>query len=141
MSFSRWCTPPLAFSMDILKICGIAMLCLAAVWVLKQYKAEMVLPVRAAGTVLIFFAVLGAAQPIVDMIKSLCEQSLPTAHGEILLSGLGITLLCALGAGICRDFGEVGLATALEGAGKIAVVLQALPLITEILGMTKELLS
>jgi hypothetical protein len=95
--------------MDMLKICGIAMLCLGAVWVLKQYKGEMVFPVRAAGTVLIFFLVLGAAQPIVDMIKSLCEQSLPTAHGEILLSGLGITLLSALGAGICRDFGESGL--------------------------------
>ena len=117
------------------------MLCLAAIWVLKQYKAEMVLPVRAAGTVLIFFMVLNAALPIVDMIKNLSEQSLPQGYGEILLSGLGITLLSALGAGICRDFGEAGLATALEGAGKIAVVLQALPLISEILGMTKELLS
>ena len=125
----------------MLKICGIAMLCLGAVWVLKQYKGEMVFPVRAAGTVLIFFLVLGAAQPIVDMIKSLCEQSLPTAHGEILLSGLGITLLSALGAGICRDFGESGLAMAVESAGKIAVVLQALPLIAEILDMTKGLLS
>jgi stage III sporulation protein AD len=127
--------------MDMLKICGIAMLCLGAVWVLKQYKGEMVFPVRAAGTILIFFLVLSAAQPIVDMIKSLCEQSLPTAHGEILLSGLGITLLSALGAGICRDFGESGLAMAVESAGKIAVVLQALPLIAEILDMTKGLLS
>ncbi len=128
-------------SVDMLRICGIAMLCLAAVWILKQYKAEMVLPVRAAGTVLIFFMVLSAAQPIIEMIGSLSEQSLPAEHGEILLSGLGITLLSALGAGICRDFGEAGLATALESAGKVAVVLQALPLITEILGMTKELLS
>ena len=127
--------------MDILKICGIAMLCLAAIWVLRQWRAEMVLPVRAAGTVLIFFMVLGAAQPIVEMIKSLSEQSMPAEHGEILLSGLGITLLSALGAGICRDFGETGLATALESAGKIAVVLRALPLIGEVLGMTKELLS
>ena len=125
----------------MLKVCGIAMLCLSAVWVLKQYKAEMVLPVRAAGTVLIFFMVLSAAQPIVEMIRSLSEQSLPATHGEFLLSGLGITLLSALGAGICRDFGEAGLAAALESAGKIAVALQALPLITEILGMTKELLS
>ncbi len=131
----------MASDVDILKVCGIAMLCLSAIWVLKQYKAEMVLPVRAAGTVVIFFMVLSAALPIVDMIESLSEHSLPSGYGEILLSGLGITLLSALGAGICRDFGETGLATALESAGKIAVVLQALPLIGEILGMTKELLS
>lgn len=137
----RWCTPPLAFSMDMLKVCGIAMLCLAAVWVLRQYKAEMALPVRATGTVLIFFLVLNAAQPLVAMIKGLSAQALPQEHGEILLSGLGITLISALGAGICRDFGENGLAAALEGAGKIAVVLQALPLVGEILDMTKELLS
>lgn len=125
----------------MLKICGIAMLCLAAIWVLKQWRAEMVLPVRAAGTVLIFCMVLSAAQPIVEMIRSLSEQSMPVEHSEILLSGLGITLLSALGAGICRDFGEANLATALESAGKIAVVLRSLPLITEILSMTKELLA
>ena len=127
-------------NVDILKICGIAMLCLAAIWVLKQYKTEMVLPVRAAGTVLLFFAVFGAAQPLFSLIKELSAQSLPTEYGEILLSGLGICLVCTLGAGICRDFGEIGLATALESACKIAVLLEALPLIRDILNMTKELL-
>ncbi len=124
----------------MLKICGIAMLCLAAIWVLRQYKTEMVLPVRAAGTVLLFFMVLNAAQPLFSLIKDLSAQSLPVAYGEILLSGLGICLICTLGAGICRDFGEAGMATALESAGKVAVLLEALPLIGDILDMTKELL-
>lgn len=128
-------------SMDILKICGIAMLCLVSVWVLRSWHVEMTFPVRAAGTVLLFCMVLTAAQPIVEMIKGIMQQSMPEAHGEVLLSGLGISLLCALGAGICRDFGETGLATAIEGAGKIAIVVKALPLIGEVLGMTKELLS
>lgn len=124
-----------------MKLCGIAMLCLAAIWVLRQYKTEMVLPVRAAGTVLLFLAVLGAAQPLFALVKELSAQSLPGEYGEILLSGLGICLLCTLGASICRDFGEAGLATALESAGRIAVLLEALPLIADILDMTKELLS
>ena len=127
-------------SMDILKICGIAMLCLAAIWVLKQYKTEMVLPVRAAGTVLLFFIVLSASQPLFALVKELSAQSLPVEYGEILLSGLGICLVCTLGAGICRDFGEAGLATALESAGRVAVLLESLPLICDILDMTKELL-
>lgn len=127
--------------MDILKICGIAMLAVAAVWVLRQWRAEMTFPVRATSTVLIFFMVLSAAEPIVELVQTLSTESLPEQHGALLLSGLGIALICTLGAGICRDFGEAGLATALESAGKIAILLKALPLITEILGMTKELLA
>ncbi len=127
--------------MEILKICGISVLCLAVIWVLRQWRAEMVFPVRAVGTVLIFGMVLSAAQPIVSMIMQLCEQSMPQAYGEVLVSGLGISLVCTLGAGLCRDFGETGLAQAVESAGKVALVLQALPLISEILDMTKELLT
>jgi len=127
--------------MDVFKICGIAMLAVAAVWVLRQWRAEMVFPVRAVGTVLIFFMVLSAAQPLFSMISALSYENLPVEYGEILLSGLGISLVCTLGAGLCRDFGEAGLASAVEGAGKVAVVLQSLPLIKGILDMTKELLS
>lgn len=128
-------------NMDVLKICGIALLCLVSVWVLRSWRVEMTFPVRAAGTVLIFGMMLAAAQPIVEMIRGISQQSMPEAHGEVLLSGLGISLLCALGAGICRDFGEGGLASAIESAGKIAIVIKALPLIYEILGMTRELLA
>lgn len=126
--------------MDVLKICGIAMLCVSAIWVLRQWRAEMTFPVRAVGTVLIFGMVLAAAQPVFEMISAVSQESLSVAHSEILISGLGISLVCTLGAGICRDFGETGLAAAVESAGKIAMLLKALPLITEILGMTKELL-
>lgn len=127
--------------MDVLKICGIAMLCLAAIWVLRQWRAEMVLPVRALGTVLICGMVLAAAGPVIQTMMALSEQSMPAEYTQILFSGLGISLLCTLGAGICRDFGEAGLAGAVEGAGRIAVLLQALPLIGQILDMTKELLK
>ena len=131
----------LAFEMDVLKICGIAMLCIALIWILRQWRGEMVFPIRAMGTLLIFGMTLAAAKPILEMISSLAGQSMPLEYGNILLSGLGLSLLCSLGAGICRDFGEAGLASAVENAGKIAVVLQALPLITDILDQTKELLS
>ena len=127
--------------MDVLKACGIAILCVAAIWVLRQWRAEMVFPVRAVGTVVLFGMMLYAAVPIVEMIRDLSVQSLPAHYNTLLLSGLGISMLCSLGAGLCRDFGEAGLATILESAGRIAVVLQALPLIAEVLDMTKELLS
>ena len=127
--------------MDVLKACGIAMLCLALIWVLRQGRGEMVFPVRAIGTVVLFGMMLYAAEPILEVIRELSDQSLPAQYGTILLSGLGASLLCALGAGICRDFGEAGLAAMLESAGKIAVVLQALPLIGDVVEMAKELLS
>ncbi len=127
--------------MDLWKICGIAVLCCAAIWILRQWKAEMVFAVRAVGTVLIFSMLLAAASPLWELVDRLSVFGDGLAFGEILLRGLGISMLCTLGAGLCRDFGEAGLAQALEAAGKVGVLLQALPLIDKILEMTRELLQ
>lgn len=127
--------------MDFWKVCGIAILCCAAIWILRQWKAEMVFPVRAVGTLLIFSMLIAAASPLLGLVDRLSDLGEGFAFGEILLRGLGISVLCTLGAGLCRDFGETGLAQAVETAGKVGVLLQALPLIEKILEMTRELLQ
>lgn len=127
--------------MDVWKVCGIAVLCCAAIWILRQWKAEMVFPVRAVGAVLIFSMVIVAASPLLSLVERLSALGEGEMYAEILLRGLGISMLCTLGAGLCRDFGEGGLAQAVEAAGKVGVLLQALPLIEKILEMTRELLQ
>lgn len=122
-------------------MCGMAVLCCAAAWVLRQSKAEAVIGVRVAGTLLIFGTVLASAAPLLALVSSLSLPVDGLAYGEILLRGLGISLLCTLCAGLCRDFGEAGLASAVEAAGKVGVLLQALPLIEKILELTRELLK
>lgn len=127
--------------MDVWKVCGIAVLCCAAIWILRQWKAEMVFPVRVVGAMLIFGILIASAAPLLELVSVLSVGEDGLVYGEILLRGLGISLLCTLGAGLCRDFGEAGLAGAVDAAGKIGVLLQALPLIQKILDMTGELLS
>ncbi len=101
----------------------------------------MVFPVRAVGAVLIFSMLIAAASPLLGLVDRLSDYGDGLAYGEILLRGLGISMLCTLGAGLCRDFGEAGLAQAVEAAGKVGVMLQALPLVEKILEMTRELLQ
>lgn len=101
----------------------------------------MALGVRLAGAVLIFSILLTSASPLLGLLDQLAVVGDDLALGEILLRGLGISLICTLGAGLCRDLGEATLATAVEAAGKIGVLLQAMPLIEKILEMTGELLG
>ena len=127
--------------MDVWKVCGIAVLCCAAIWILRQWKGEMALGVRLVGAVLIFSILFASALPLLGLLDGLSAAEGDLDLSQILLQGLGISLICTLCAGLCRDFGEATLATALEAAGKIGVLLQAMPLIEKILEMTKELLG
>ena len=55
--------------------------------------------------------------------------------------GIILLLLSSRFADICRESGEGGAANGVELAGKVELLLLSLPLINDILSVTKELLS
>ena len=54
-------------------------------------------------------------------------------YGEIMLKGLGIAVLCRICSDICRDCGEPTAAAGVESAGKIGLLILALPAVGEVL--------
>ena len=62
-------------------------------------------------------------------------------NAEFLLKALGIAVLTQCCAELCRESGESGVANGVELAGKVEILLLALPLIAEILSTARELLS
>ena len=60
---------------------------------------------------------------------------------SVLLKALGISFVTEIASGVCRDSGEGSLATWVDMAGKTALLMQALPLIREVLATAKEFLS
>jgi len=74
------------------------------------------------------------------------ESYLPAAGiGEtrlkVLLKSLGICFLSQLAADACRDVGQSAIAGKVELAGRMAVLLSALPLFGELLELAMKLIS
>lgn len=127
--------------MDIIAIVGIAMIVTVFAVLLREERPEMALLLALAFGIMIFVLVLDKVGVIIDLFRELASK------GEVdqlyllsLFKILGIAYVAEFGAQICRDAGEGTIASKIEMAGKILILLLAIPIITAVLEIVVRLL-
>lgn len=71
-------------------------------------------------------------QPVMDWLRTL-DGIFPGQGISCLLRVLGIAVIAQLATDICREAGLAAAATAVELAGRVLALLQALPILQELL--------
>jgi len=101
--------------------------------VLKQIRPEIALQLTILAGASIFILVLSKVKVIVELLQTLADQAnISSYYLLIILKIVGVAYLAEFGAQICRDAGENSLATKIELAAKIGVILLAIPIIVAI---------
>ena len=96
--------------------------------ILHQYKPEYAMLLAAGAGCGILFLLLSAFSPAIEQLQALLGRAgLSMAYFKILLKGLGICYLSQFAGDLCRDAGQTSLAGKVELAGKLSIVLLALP--------------
>ena len=128
---------------NMMQVSAIALLGAVALLFFKQYKPEWSIPLR-----LIIYIVLGGVflsmvQEVISFINAslLSESSVAENLWPVLLKALGISFVTEIAAGVCRDSGEGTLALWVESAGRMFLLILALPLVEEILKASRTLLD
>ena len=125
------------------QIGGVALVGLVALLMLRQYKPEWAAFLRIAVTVVSLGLVISMAATAVGYVTDLTAAT-GALDGEawtILLKALGLAFLTETAASVCRDSGEAGLATWVETAGKLEILLLSFPLIRTVLDTVAALLG
>lgn len=118
---------------------GIAAAVLSAV--LRQYNREYGLYISLAACALILGAVLNAVSPLLSLIGTLREAAgLDSAYVAVLLKALAVCCMTQLASDCCRDGGEAAIASKIDFAGRIAVLLISVPLFEKLIGLIKDLI-
>ena len=128
--------------MDIISLCGLALVASILAVLIGQYKPEyrIFITVVAIGAVIIFF--LTYIEPLKNTVEELLNSSQASQSLiKILYKCLAVTYITGITSDICNDAGEHALASNVELSGKIAVVYVALPLITETIKIIGKLTS
>ncbi len=126
------------------KLGGLALLSLASLLILRQVKPEWAAFLRIATATVAFGFLLSMIASVVSYLSELVTVGGAVLSGEsydILIRALGISLITELSASICRDSGEASLAGWVEMAGKLELLLLALPLIRTVFDTVMTLLS
>ncbi len=123
----------------MLKYCGAALLALVGVIVLRGQKSEFAGLVSLAASVILLGASVAIFLPVIEFVFEAVDG---TGFGEYLSTltkALGITLAVQLSADVCRDAGEVSLASKLELVGKAEILVLCLPLVRDLITLAGEM--
>ena len=118
---------------SMMKVALISVTALLAGLLLKRLREELSIGVRIGGTVLIFVIVMVGVKDLFASFSDLLSMTSFSGYAEPMIRAVGLAFLCKICADICRDCGENGLASGVESAGKIGILLLAFPMMKELL--------
>ncbi len=127
---------------DTYKLCGAALICALAAFLLRNIKKEFEMPLTLTGSVFLIISALAMAEPIVEYITGLMGASpIVGEAAEALMRVIGIAMLTKIAADICREMGAPSVASSLEMAAKFEIIILSLPLISSVIESISELFS
>ena len=128
--------------MEIVTIAGVVVIAAFLAVMLRQQRPEQALGLSLVAGIAVLTFVLAKALPVISSLQDLLNATtLPDEYGQILFKALGVCLLTQLAADACRDAGESALAGKAEFAGKVALLVLALPLFQKIAELAVSLIN
>lgn len=120
--------------MEILQIVGIGLIgAILAVFVKERNKEIAILISMVTGLIIFLFAV-SKVSAVVRVLGELASRAnINMFYLTTVFKIIGIAYIAEFGAQICKDAGEGSIATKIELAAKILVMVMALPIIVAIL--------
>ena len=110
------------------------------IFLLKGFKSDFAPALAAVGSVVLLGAVLTLIDGAADAVKELFQSSeLESEHIKNLLKIIGAAYIVDFSASLCRDMGEASMASKIELAGRIFIVLLAVPWAQTLIGAVKSL--
>lgn len=128
--------------LDTYKLCGAALVCALAAFLLRNIKKEFEIPLTLAGSIFLILSALAMAEPIVGYISGLMGASpIVGEAAETLMRVIGIAMITKIAADICREMGTPSVASSLEMAAKFEIIILSLPLVSSVIESIRELFS
>ena len=128
--------------MDMMTVTGLAVVAVVLGTMLKQKSPEYTLFISLTAGILILGMIVAAAVPLFERMQALFAQTGAKAeYVQVLFKSLGLCFITQIACDACRDLGESAIASKVEAAGKISVLLISLPLFEQILNIASGLIG
>lgn len=127
--------------MNPFAVCAFAVAAAGLIGTVKVLRPELANLAAAITGVLIFAYIIEGILPFIDFVKTAAAETGTESYFTLMLKALAISLCCRMSADICRDCGEVSLASRVELAGKAGIVIISLPVISQLFQIAKDMMG
>ncbi len=126
--------------MDILQILVVVLVVSIIAVVLREIRSEYSLLAVLGGGTIILLSIMPGFIKLIETIQRAAESAeINTSYVKIVIKSSGIACVTAICSEMCRDMGQSAMAAKAELAGRVAIMLTALPAVNallEVIGST-----
>ncbi|GIO97637.1 stage III sporulation protein AD [Paenibacillus sp. FSL W8-0187] len=127
--------------MEIIQVVGLGIIATVLILVVKEQKPLFAFLLAVATSLLIFLFLIGKIGNVLSMLEDLAENSgVQIIYLKTVLKIIGIAYIAEMGAQIVRDAGQESIASKIELAGKVLILVLAVPIIGIIIETVLKLL-
>ncbi|WP_349774208.1 stage III sporulation protein AD [Halalkalibacter oceani] len=127
--------------MDIIQIVGLGLIATFLALVVKEQKPIFAFMLTVFVGVLIFLFLIDEITKIIEMLSGIAEQAnMNMMYLQTILKIIGIAYIAEFGAQIAKDAGQAAIASKIELAGKILILVMAIPILTAVIEVVLTLI-
>ena|SRR5690625_1368423 len=120
--------------MEIIQIVLISIVATLLYLILKDIQPSFAFFILLITSILILLIVVKQIGIIIQLLKTLADKaSINSFYLETIIKIIGIAYITELGANVTKDAGLASVASKIELAGKIFILLLAIPIITAVI--------
>lgn len=120
--------------MDIMKIVAIGIVGAILGVILREQKPELAIQLSIVTGLIIFILVLDKLNSVITVLKYFANKSnIDILYFSTILKVVAIAYISEFGAQVCRDAGEGSIASKIEFAGKVMIMIMAIPILAALM--------
>ena len=120
--------------MDIIKIIAFSLVLLFIFIYFREEKPSIATQISLVGAVLILLFLLSPIGQVVNFLKDMSTKAnIDSFYITLVLKIVGITYISTFAIEICKDAGAQGIASRIELAAKIIILVIAMPILMGVL--------
>lgn len=120
--------------MEIIQVVSFALIAVILIMVLKEHRPVLAMQLSIVVGVVIFLRMIHYLAAVLQMLTDMTLQAdISLVYLNTLLKIIGIAYIAEFGSQVCRDAGEGAIAGKVEFAGKLMILVMALPLLAAVL--------
>lgn len=127
--------------MDAIQIVAIGLVATISIVVIREVKPEFAILISIATGIVIFFMILDKLHYVVQVLNDLSKHAnVDFIYFSTILKIMGIAYVVEFGAQVSRDANEESIATKIELAGKVIILVLAMPILLSLMDLIIKIL-
>jgi stage III sporulation protein AD len=120
--------------MEIVKVVAFAFIALMIVMLFKDKREDIAVEISVAAGILIFLFMITKVTSVLQFLQQLAvKANIDVIYLTTVFKILGIAYLASFCGEICKDAGQSSIASKVEFAGKILILVLAIPILMAVL--------